>query len=369
MSMTTIQSDLAESTTTDMISSRSVNRTDEENIGSKKSGAEIYLFSYMIFIGTIGMIGNFTVFVVIQRITTQKIKFLIRSQAMIDFLTSLVLVADTFFNLFPVPIPKDNYVIRSLYFLWNSDHIMFGLFSVSTWNLVVISIERYIAVVYPMWYRFTFSKRKAVLLGFAAWTIAPTMQITYLIVSRFLRFASGKCALGVSAMSLKTRQIIGVSLFLWDFFIPCMIMGFCFTRASLKQDRESKIIRAYVNKNTVSRKVYNDHINDKYDGKIRKDTIKGDDVRKNTAAEMSRSRNVTQTFVIIFVVYVICWITNQCLFLQYNLGGYPHWSKAENYFANSMAILNSACNPFIYVLHLKVYREKVRAFLSSWKCK
>lgn len=343
---------------------------DTGSSGGGRSGVEIYLIAFKITIGLIGMIGNLTVLLVIKQMATQKVKFLICSQAMIDFLTSFVLVADTFTTLYPTA-PPQNIVIGYLYcWLWPTQLILFGLFSASTWNLVAISIERYFAVMHAMWYRINFSETKATVMGVIAWIIAPTMQITYVAIKRE-RYVNGECI--DNKMPPTTQIIVGVFIFLWDFFLPCMIMGFCFTRISLslsEQDRQAKTMRAYTDKemSTVSRKVSNNATDDaaaetrENKNKKRVTATKSDSMKKDTSAEMSRSRNVTQTFVKIFVVFVICWITNQCLFFQYNLGGYRIWGRPENHFANSMAILNSACNPFIYVLNMKAYREKLRGF-------
>ena len=346
--------------------------------GQQMSVAETYLIGFMICIGIIGMIGNFTVLLVVKRITTQKVKFLISSQAMIDCLTSFVLVADTFNILYPSQPPR-NIVMGYLYCcLWNSNLLLFGLFNMSTWNLVAISIERSVAVINPMWYRVSFSEAKAALLGLTAWVIAPTMQTTYVIIRR-KRFADGECT--ANYLTREAQMIVGIFIFLWDFFLPCIIMGVCFTCISFKlmeQDRQSRILRGHISADisTVSGVVANRNkegattitANAKIDKFHKKGTIKVD-TKNDTFAEVSRSRSVTQTFVIIFVVFVICWITNQCLFLQYNLGGYDYWSKPENYFANSMAILNSVCNPFIYVLHVKTYRQKLRRALFSTSSK
>ena len=141
-------------------------------------------------------------------------------------------------------------------------------------------------------------------------------------------------------------------------------MGCLFTRICIKlyeQDKEARKLNA-VDISTISRPVVpnRDTTQQKYAVET---TFKNGDVSSAEADEYRRSRNITKTFVIIFVVYILCWSMNQFLFLQKNLGGYDHWDTPENYVANSLAMLNSACNPFIYVLHSKQYRDKVKSWL------
>ena len=79
---------------------------------------------------------------------------------------------------------------------------------------------------------------------------------------------------------------------------------------------------------------------------------------------MKRSRRVTITFIFVFGAYLGCWSTNQLLFLQWNLGGVLYFRTPLGYFANTMSLLNIICNPFIYVLNVKEYRNKLNCFAA-----
>ncbi|XP_072041388.1 5-hydroxytryptamine receptor 2A-like [Amphiura filiformis] len=325
--------------------------------------AEIYLSAVKIIIGIIGICGNMMV-LIIMKIQTHRGKILICSQATIDMLTSIVFIADAFTRLNPPSIPQDPYLGYYYCLIWHYGALVFLLFALSTYNLVAISIERYILVLYPLYYRMHFSRKKEVLLGLCAWLVGPVMQVTYCVTQ--LSYKHGECYV----IQIPNRNLLGVLLFVWEYFTPVVLMGCLFSRICVKlykQDKEARSLKANSPLNvteisTVSCAVPKDSKQQKYAVDAKRSL--GGHVGKDEAAEYRRSRNITKTFVIIFVVYILCWSMNQFLFLQKNLGGYDHWDTAENYFANCLAMLNSACNPFIYVLHVKQYRDKVKSFFS-----
>ena len=190
------------------------------------------------------------------------------------------------------------------------------------------------------------------ILGLSTWIIAPIMQVVWIGTQQ--KMINGYCEF--VALSGVWRIIVGLLLFLWEYLFPCLIMAFCFTRicARLMQQR-NKVSNS-------SRRVESISYPNSSQQMGREATINEASGRDNFVTECKRNRNITKTFVIIFAGYLVCWSLNQFLFLQYSLGGYYHWGSPENHVSVVMAILNTACNPFIYVLHMKQYREKLKAF-------
>ena len=317
------------------------NATTMETTTSTTNYTEIFIITLKIVIGLVGTIGNMTVCVAVFQMRSKEVKFLIGSQATIDFSTSAVLVATTITSTYPQLISPRSYTAGYLYCLiWHWNGLLFFLFSLSTYNLVAISIERYMAVIHPIWYRTSFSRKKAIILGAVLWVIAPILQIVFCVEQTY--YIDGTCHfLGLTPFWL---AIVGVLLFCWDFFGPSLVMVVCFSRISwhlLQQDKEASLMRGDTRKgiSTVS-------------GKTTPDT-KDDG--------LSRSRNVTKTFLTVFVAFLICWSCNQFLFLQRNVGGFLYHGTPLNHFADGMAILNCAINPCIYVFRFQQYREKIKA--------
>ncbi|XP_072027821.1 beta-2 adrenergic receptor-like [Amphiura filiformis] len=261
---------------------------------------------FKIVVGIMGLLGNMTVCLAVIQMRSKEVKFLIGSQAAIDLLTSIVLLAGTFTSryTFVQLVSPDSYFFGYIYCVfWHYDGLLFYLSTMSTYNLVAISVERYIAVLHPMWYRTNFSRNKAIVLGALLWLIAPTMQLVTCIGQTY--YIDGRCRwIGFTPI---VEAITGILLFIWDFFGPCIVMGYCFARIIFElmtQDERTKELQADNEVSTVSRVKEEGH---KESGKA------------VTAAGTNRSRNVTKTFLLVFIAFVLCWVTNQVLYLQKNL--------------------------------------------------
>ena len=308
-------------------------------------------------IGILGVLGNTIALIVFRKIKSQKVKYLIASQAVIDLLTSFTIIANTFYNLY------ESWILQSVRVgylhccFMHLASVLFALCAMSTYNLLAISIERYVLVFHPLRYRVHFTRKKEVILGVAALVIGPIMEMVYVFVH--CKSKNGQCVL----VNQKFSGITGVLLFLWDFFIPGSIMMFCFIRICIKLHQQD--VKAKHLKEHNRAKVYNlaSNVSIKPNSTVIANSTDGKGSINNGSSEYHRSRNVTKTFVFVFVMYLICWSPNQLLFLQYNLGGYPFFGNTEDGIAGSMAVLNSVCNPFIYALHMKQYREKL---LPCW---
>ncbi|XP_072028203.1 octopamine receptor beta-2R-like [Amphiura filiformis] len=263
---------------------------------------------FKIVVGIMGLLGNMTVCLAVIQMRSKEVKFLIGSQAAIDLLTSIVLLAGTFTSryTFTQLVSPDSYFFGYIYCVfWHYDGLLFYLSTMSTYNLVAISVERYIAVLHHMWYRTNFSRNKAIVLGASLWLIAPTMQLVTCIGQTY--YIDGRCRW--IGFTLIGEAITGILLFIWDFFGPCIVMGYCFARIIFElmtQDERAKELQADNEVSTVSRVKEEGH---KESGKA------------VIVTGTNRSRNVTKTFLLVFIAFVLCWVTNQVLYLQKNLGG------------------------------------------------
>ncbi|XP_072036998.1 adenosine receptor A2b-like [Amphiura filiformis] len=285
-------------------------------------------------IGIVGVVGNGLVCVVIWKVRREQnyTNSLIVSQSVIDFLTSVILIA-TVISLSAGALPPDNFALAVLYCIfWHSRVILFSCWAISTFNLTAIAIERYLAVIHPFWYHQMFSRKHAWMLATTAWLIAPIMQT--IIGARQSVVERGRCH---SSSNPIEQSILGVIVFLWDFFIPLCIMTFSFVRI---------VVRLHEMKTTPN-------------------------ANSNDYAEIQRKimkrKNVTKTLVTVFLLFIICWTPEQITFLQFNLGGKLEFGGAWHTIALILATSNSAVNPFVYALRFKQYKEGLKSLCSTLK--
>ncbi|NJL80252.1 MAG: G-protein coupled receptor, partial [Richelia sp. SM2_1_7] len=66
--------------------------------------------------------------------------------------------------------------------IWATKLFLWGFLVSSTYNLVALTVERYLAVVHPIWHKTSFSKNKAIVLIVLVWIFGPAWNASYMIV-------------------------------------------------------------------------------------------------------------------------------------------------------------------------------------------
>ena len=287
---------IAAPSTPDVFTDTVVEATD----GEDTTTLILFISIAKIIIGVVGLIGNSVVLLVLRKLESLKMKFLVGSQAAIDALTSVVLIAGAFTNVLnPVSVPSNATIGVIFCWLWRQELVMFALFALSSYNLLALSIERYIAVLHPLYYRSHFTRNNEIMLGIVAWLVAPIAQVLF-VVTRFT-WLDGACVF----LYTQTPDWKGVFIFLWDFLIPCLVMGYCFTRISLRlfwQDKEAHRLKDRPFKNVAT--ISGNETDSEKNGTPKQPNA-------HTSNRFKRSREVTKTFIAFFVVYILCWVTNQ----------------------------------------------------------
>ena len=130
------------------------------------------------------------------------------------------------------------------------------------------------------------------------------------------------------------KSIFGVFILSITFFIPLIILIYCYGRIVWVMTRriDSKL-------NTSGPNVDTFHV-------ARTHTIK--------------------TLLTVALCFVICWSTNQIYYLMYNLGYEVDWNSTYFNFTVLMTFLNSTINPFIYLIKYRDFQEALR-FCSPQK--
>jgi hypothetical protein len=100
-------------------------------------------------IGCIGLIGNVFVIVVIMGFTSlykQLATVFVINQSVIDAASSLFVIAQQTTNFFKIPVYAGKPASETFCRVWYTQSFMWGLFVSSTYNLVALTVERYLKV-------------------------------------------------------------------------------------------------------------------------------------------------------------------------------------------------------------------------------
>ena len=128
-------------------------------------------------IGSFGLVGNMFVLVVLGSSATlrkSRTNKLIMNQSSIDFLAALFLILTT-------AIEHDIPGNAAYCALWLTKLPLWSLLVSSTYSLMLITIERYLAVVHAIWHKNTVTDRHVIICMPIVWIIGIANNAAYII--------------------------------------------------------------------------------------------------------------------------------------------------------------------------------------------
>ncbi|KAJ8039332.1 Cholecystokinin receptor [Holothuria leucospilota] len=333
------------------------------------------VFIYTV-IGVVGIIGNMLVLIIFKRLKSRKsqVNSLILNQASADLMTSIFLISFGATLLSRDRIFHVGFGGELMCRFWWSRFFIFSCFAVSTFNLTSMSIERFVAVVLPLRYQLIFTKRFTLTVILFMWIVAPLMQWIFPIALYELDHTTASCRFQSSWSFAVAGTISGVTLFLWEYFIPVIIMLVAYISILRTLKRKETQIQSFgqsANTQSTSQPPAqnNDESGNRSSG-IRfivdfgnQSKVDRQPPKSKSSSAQARRRNVTIAL-FMFIMYFICWTPNQLTFLRFNLGGSLDFNGGWYHFTVFMAFMNTCINPFIYALKHKQFQRGMKAFLG-----
>ena len=191
----------------------------------------------------------------------------------------------------------------------------------STFNLLAITTEQYLAVVYPVYHNNVVTMRKLHVVMALIWILGPLYVGLFSIPTQTLGEAL-ECI-----MPLDWLKLYGFIIPLLTFFLPAVIMVYMYARAI-------QALRVQV-----------------HPGEAQPQTSK-------EAKLLRAQHNLMKTLVAVTICFICCWAPNQIYYLLRNTTGKRN--QYVNRVTTLLAYLNLCVNPFIYVLNYKEFRQGAR---------
>ncbi|XP_071798785.1 melanopsin-like [Asterias amurensis] len=293
------------------------------------------LLIFQTIVGCLGIFGNGLVCVVIIKVHFMHTitNAFIFNQALIDFLGSLVLLLSSVIpipDLFP-PGAGGELLCR----LWVSDFFLWCLFCSSTYNLVAITLERYLAIVYPFKYQRFATHRTVTLSVLCVWICGVVLNLFKLF---FYYYENLECKL----KPLKHPEIFVHSVNAILYFIPLTVMLVVYVHITL------------VLKKGAARLGPAPAVQPSGGGG-------GADQRESL---MTARRNTFKTLLIVFIVFTVCWTPNIVIYSIFFLGGAVDLTSAVYLISVAMVAANGCVNPFIYAIKYKQFRKALKTLFG-----
>ncbi|XP_077988480.1 galanin receptor type 1-like [Glandiceps talaboti] len=328
--------------------SSSVSMTTDPTMGdsgsssSSPSKEEITMKTIFVLIGLFGIVGNFLVSFVIMKVKSLRTltNILICNQSLIDLTSSVLVIA---INLGPnkkaVDVPP-GLAGSVLCKLWLSRYLMWASFNISTFNLVAVTLERYVAIVFPVVHHNRFTAFKAKVVCVFVWGLGLAYQ-SYWAKANYNK-NNGSC--GVHYTVGVMQKVMGVLAFSIEYMLPLIAMTFCYGKMFFTLKRRSQNKKLGAGARSVAQT----------SGESR-----GNKNEEENPSFVRARKNVIKMLCIIFLTYAICWAPNQFMYLEYNLAGVYHSSLLSNVTV-VMAFLNMCINPLIYCLKYHQFQDAVK---------
>ncbi|XP_072047192.1 allatostatin-A receptor-like [Amphiura filiformis] len=218
---------------------------------------------------------------------------------------------------------------------------IFALLVASTFSLVVLTLERYMAIIFPFHYITLFTRKKTVIFVCCIWVLAFAYALT-----DSMRFYMEDNA----CMTRKIQWIIGKGIisFCVQYCMPISVMLFAYGHNNIMfvlSKKQSGIDTPLDQRSSNARNIN-----------------RSTNTHPETLQESLKRarRNVLKTLLLVFVAFVVCWTPNQFFFLFYNLGFNLTLGSPANTVTVIMAQSNSAVNFFVYGFKYKQFRRGIR---------
>lgn len=179
----------------------------DSSIESLTTGDIIYIT-----VGIIGILDNafaLTVLVASKSLRRSLSTTFLIHQSLVDFISSVLLIASYDTNKGQVLTEGGKWTLAGELYcqLWGGRMFMWGFVMISTYNLLLLTLERYCIVVHPIWHRMTITRKKLLVAMAVMWITC--MIFNYLLNGLSTPLVDGVCVLYSRWVSLAAARTMG----------------------------------------------------------------------------------------------------------------------------------------------------------------
>ncbi|XP_050173487.1 galanin receptor 2b-like [Myiozetetes cayanensis] len=240
-------------------------------------------------------------------------------------------LADFFFIVFCVPFQATIYSLEGWVFgsfICKAVHFFIYLtMYASSFTLAAVSVDRYLAIRYPLRSRELRTPHSAAAAMAVIWGLSVVFAGPYLSYYDLIEWESSYIC--IPGWEEWRRKVMDTSTFTFGYIIPVLVISLSYTR-----------------------------------------TIKYLWTAVDPLEDMAESRKakwkVTKMVIIVTILYCLCWLPYHVIILRYLYGDFPfnQATYAFRLLSHCMAYANSCLNPIIYALVSKHFRKGFKKVFS-----
>ncbi|XP_054752661.2 trace amine-associated receptor 7a-like [Lytechinus pictus] len=283
----------------------------------------------------LGIMGNLLVIIVIwqRRMMSRSTDTLIGSLAVADFCTSVFILP------LPTAITVPSSILGEFYcrFIFTSYFFWLSVGS-SIYTLTLISLERLIAVKYPIEFSRFSSRRYTSLAVLSVWSMVMVIDL-FLILTASVDGSGHTCI--VRFRSIAGQYSVGILIFMVYFLVPTTVMLLAQAVTAYILHKKSKRFHRAKDQN-----------------------------RSNPSYNLLVAKNrVIKMLFMVVMIFIICWGPNNIAYFLYNVGVIsPSYLYGEtNQILTLLAFYNSCLNPVVYTVRHQKFRAAIRGLFTGSK--
>ncbi|ELU02678.1 hypothetical protein CAPTEDRAFT_199652 [Capitella teleta] len=274
-----------------------------------------YFYLAVVLLGGVGFTGNSVVLWLLvstkqlcKRLTTT----LLINQSAVDLVSSVVLSVTYVYAMYP-PTTYTSWLESLGCMLFDAKLFVFCTLNSSTFCLVLITLERYLMIVFPVRHRVWMERRKLVAMSTVAWIWG--FFCNTIITVPFVWTEDRVCYLFIWPQK-SLQNIVAVIYYICVFLAPACFFIYAYGHILWIISRRKHQIQPISNASQ----------------------------KKISSAQV----NMTKTCVLVTLAFLLCWTPNQTYFMLFQIGYDLEYGGMFWLITQYLCFVNSCINPFIY---------------------
>ncbi|CAD5113457.1 unnamed protein product [Dimorphilus gyrociliatus] len=283
-----------------------------------------------IIVSVVGVVGNgIVVFTMLhsRALRRKPSNVLVINQSTIDLCSSILIAPSYLLN---TTVNMDHSLASSLWCkLWLARPIKWGCIHASSYGLVCLSFERFLALVYPFFHTKHMTTRVARLMCIIPWVISFSYSVPLKVPTSYVD-ETGTCKMMAKWPSQKMQERTMIAIIFLQYFLPCISLIYLYLRMYLA-------IRRAKNSSKT-----------------------GNEDNKRALKMEQAERNMFKTFVLVTLAFFLCVSWNQWYFFLGNINLIElDWQTPWYHFTVIAIYTNAIINPFIYSFSYEPFKKEI----------